>query len=151
MTKQRVTTISITRRFQFASGHRVYRHEGKCRHLHGHNYVAHVRLTAPSLDDRGRVLDFSQVKALVGQWLEENWDHAMILCADDEEALEAVRMVHGQKLYVMQQNPTAENMADELLIRCNALLAPLNIRCSAVQLEETENCSASVTVDLRPA
>ena len=142
MTKPRNATVSISRRFQFCAGHRVYRHESKCRHLHGHNYVAHIHLTAASLDDRGRVLDFSQVKTIVGGWLDDNWDHAMILCADDEEALRAVRMVHGQKLYVMTQNPTAENMASELHVRVNALLSSLRVRCTHVVLEETENCSA---------
>ena len=34
--------ITATRRIQFAAGHRVFGHEGKCRYLHGHNFIAFV-------------------------------------------------------------------------------------------------------------
>lgn len=132
----------ITRRFQFCAGHRVYGHESKCNNLHGHNYVAFVTVRG-SLDSIGRVIDFSQVKALVGGWIDSNWDHAFICHADDEEALRAVRMVHRQAVYVMPSNPTAENMAAYLMSKATALL-PIGLRCSRVELWETENCYAEV-------
>jgi hypothetical protein len=53
-------------------------------------------------------------------------------------------MVRGQKLYIMSRNPTAENMAEELAIACNARLRELGLRIVHVRLEETENCSAEV-------
>lgn len=137
---------SITRRFQFCAGHRVHQHESKCRNLHGHNYVAYVQVECNRLDDVGRVIDFSAVKAIIGQWLEEQWDHAFIVNADDEEALRAVRMVEGQKVYVMPANPTAENMASHLMAVANTRLRALSLRCSKVVLYETENCSAEVTL-----
>ena len=37
-------------------GHRVYRHESKCAHLHGHNYRIHFTVTG-RLDSLGRVID----------------------------------------------------------------------------------------------
>lgn len=144
MSKDKEATLSITRRFQFCAGHRVHGHESKCRHLHGHNYVAHVRIIGPKLDSLGRVIDFGNVKQVVGGWIDEHWDHAFIAYVGDEEALTALRMVAGQKLYVMQTNPTAENMAVELLRIANARLRELGLRCVSVDLEETENCSAMV-------
>lgn len=135
---------TITRRFQFCAGHRVHQHESKCRNLHGHNYVALIEVECNRLDNVGRVIDFSAVKAIIGQWLEEHWDHAFIAHADDEEALRAVRMVEGQKLYVMPTNPTAENMASHLMAVANTRLRALSLRCCKVVLYETENCSAEV-------
>lgn len=137
-------TTTITRRFQFCAGHRVNGHENKCRHLHGHNYVALVEVAGRRLDDLGRIIDFSAVKAIVGQWIDEKWDHAMIVHADDAEALQAVRMVENQKLYVMATNPTAENMAQELLVVANGRLRTIGLRCTRITLWETENCFATV-------
>ena len=71
--------ITCTRRFQFCAGHRVHRHESKCRNLHGHNYVLFVTVTAPELDSLGRVIDFSIIKGLVGDWIDSKWDHGFIL------------------------------------------------------------------------
>ena len=138
------TNVTITRRLQFCAGHRVHGHESKCRHLHGHNYVAHVTIVGPKLDALGRVIDFGVVKQIVGGWIDDNWDHAFIVWRDDEEALTALRMVAGQKLYVMSRNPTAENLAEELAVVANTRLRELGLRVAAVDLEETENCRAEV-------
>lgn len=138
------STVAV-RRIQFCAGHRIHGHESKCAHLHGHNYVAHVHVSAASLDDLGRVIDFGVVKQVVGQWIEENWDHAFLVFVDDEEALAALRMVSGQRVYRMPTNPTAENMAAHLLSHANGMLRPLGVRVVRVELEETENCRVEVT------
>lgn len=138
------TNKILVRRLQFCAGHRVYGHESKCRHLHGHNYIAHLHVVGPKLDQLGRVIDFGVVKQIIGGWIDEHWDHATIVFRDDEEALAALRMVAGQKVYVLNQNPTAENMAEELLVIANARLRDLGLRCVAVELEETENCRVEV-------
>lgn len=45
-----MSTISCTRRLTFAAGHRVWKHEGKCAHPHGHNYVVEVTARAAARD-----------------------------------------------------------------------------------------------------
>lgn len=137
-------TVEAFRRFTFCAGHRVHGHEGKCSNVHGHNYVARVWFAAPALDGLGRVIDFGVVKRVVGEWIEKHWDHGTILWVDDEEAVTALRMIHGQKLHTMQRNPTAENMASDLLVEANAILRDLGVRCTRVELEETENCGVVV-------
>ena len=47
----------------------------KCHQVHGHNYRVEVMLAADDLDDDGFVLDFGEVKATLGAWLDETWDH----------------------------------------------------------------------------
>lgn len=134
--------ITITRRLTFCAGHRVYMHESKCKHMHGHNYVAMLTCSAPELDAIGRVIDFSVIKAYVGTWLDTMWDHAFIVCAQDLEVLEAlVKLNH--KHYVMQDNPTAENMCKELMRNAQTLL-PKDITIEKVGIWETENCYAEV-------
>lgn len=141
--------ITCTRRIQFCAGHRVHKHEGKCAHMHGHNYIALFTAQAAELDPVGRVIDFSALKNLIGGWIDKHWDHGFIYYDQDEdmrEIFETMNMVMAeQKSYALPTNPTAENMADFLLREvCPALLAGTGVSVTEVTLWETENCYATV-------
>ncbi len=136
--KGRVYTC--TRRIQFCAGHRVYGHESKCNNLHGHNYVAYVTVSASELDHVGRVVDFSVLKEVVGGWIDRVWDHGLILLASDPYA--DLFKERDQKLFLMAQNPTAENMAEVLRFQSQMMLDPYQLRVEKVLLWETENCMA---------
>src|SRR6476620_7653960 len=99
----------VTREIDFCYGHRLLNYDGKCRHLHGHNGRAVIVLESPKLDDRGMVLDFTDIKRVVSQWIDETLDHRMILCRDDP-AVPALQKL-GEPLYLIDTNPTAENIA----------------------------------------
>jgi 6-pyruvoyltetrahydropterin/6-carboxytetrahydropterin synthase len=139
--------ITATRRIQFAAGHRVFGHEGKCRWLHGHNFVAFLTAAAADLDAVGRVIDFGVLKAKVGGWVEREWDHGFLVWERDTEARAALAQVAGQKIYVLPANPTAENVADHLLrVVGPETLAGTGVRLVKVTLYETENGLAEATL-----
>ena len=127
-------------------------HENKCAHLHGHNYVALVTAEAEKLDIVGRVIDFGVLKERVGGWIDREWDHGFIANEADAEVvamLSAFAPRHGaeQRLYRLNGNPTAEVMADYLLRSvCPVVLAGTGVRVVKVQLWETENCYAEVSL-----
>jgi 6-pyruvoyltetrahydropterin/6-carboxytetrahydropterin synthase len=135
-------TTTITRRLEFDAAHRVLNHESKCAKLHGHRYRAEVTVEAPhGLDSIGRVIDFSQVKLLVGEWIDTHWDHGTLLHGDDP-LLPSLKE-HGQKLWIMTgRNPTAEEMAKELFQVAQQLLDIHSIVVRRVRLYETPNCWA---------
>lgn len=138
--------ITCTRRLTFCAGHRVYGHESKCSNLHGHNYVIEATATG-SLDSVGRIIDFSVIKDRLGKWLDDNWDHGMILHSLDRWAIHAVETLEcasakKQKLYLMDENPTAENMAIHLLDICGKLFEDAGIVIETIIVHETENCYA---------
>lgn len=134
-------TDRVVRRLDFCAGHRIYGHESKCAHLHGHNYRA--ELTAEGSQDLlGRVVDFSVLKHRFSEWIDEYWDHAFILFSEDKEALKAIRSLPGQRVFVMASNPTAENMARFLLLAGDMLLEGTGTRLVRVVLWETRNCYA---------
>lgn len=148
----------ITRKLEFDAGHRVWGHESKCAHLHGHRYVAEVSVTAPRLDSIGRIIDFSVIKSLVGTWIDNNWDHNILLNSADplltevwqakDESLS--RAVFGDKApFVMPwaQNPTAETMAAELFRISCALLNPKGMTVRNVRIYETPNCWADHSME----
>jgi 6-pyruvoyltetrahydropterin/6-carboxytetrahydropterin synthase len=101
--------FSVTRELTFCYGHRLLQYEGKCRHLHGHNGRVVITLAASSLDALGMVMDFTRLKHVVGGWIDEHLDHKMLLHHDDP-ALPLLRQL-GEPVYVLDVNPTAENIA----------------------------------------
>ena len=140
--------VTCTRRLHFCAGHRVLRHEGKCANLHGHNYVVFITAQADSLDEVGRVVDFSVLKERIGTWIDLNWDHKFLLYSKDEDAIAAVKRVNADDATVLLPfNPTAENIALHLLREVGPLLMQGTGVClSSVVVHETENCSAEVSL-----
>ena len=100
-----IKKITAHRYHDFSTGHRVYQHESKCAHLHGHNYRIHFYCEAPQLDSVGRVIDFSDIKTYLCNWLEDEWDHRLLLAYDDP-LLEDFKQLHekgGVNLNVMPE------------------------------------------------
>lgn len=141
--------IQITRSLEFDYGHRVLGHEGKCKALHGHRGKALITVQAPELDGIGRVVDFGEVKLKVGHWIDENWDHTMLLHSDDPLAdlwygdpQVAKDLFGGRRPFIMgDMNPTAENMA-EVLFRISEELLGESLEVVRVRIYETPNCYA---------
>lgn len=138
--------ITISRYHEIDCGHRVVNHESKCKHLHGHRYRFTFTLTAPSLDDIGRVIDFSVVKSLLCQWLEDNWDHRMLLWTMDPNQ-PVLRLLEPDSVVLLPCNPTAENLAHHLLtIVGPEQLAGTGIDLVSVTCQETAKCNATASL-----
>lgn len=127
----------VTREIDFCYGHRLLRYEGKCRHLHGHNGRAVIVLESSSLDERGMLVDFSEIKREVQSWIDDNLDHNMILCREDP--LLPLLQERGERVFVMDDNPTAENIARLIYERS----AQAGLPVLEVTLWETPRCYAS--------
>lgn len=141
-----MANIICTRRVEFDAAHRVLEHEGKCRNLHGHRYVIEASFTADGLDALGRVVDFGVIRALLGAWVDDNWDHTTILFERDQALGKSISEITGQTIFYLPSNPTAENMASYLLEEiCPKIFTDLGVVCVAIRLYETPNCSVVVT------
>ena len=127
----------VVREIAFCYGHRLLNYEGKCRHLHGHNGRAVIALEAPALDSRGMLVDFTDIKRHVQRWVDENLDHNFLLCRDDP--ILPVLQARGERVFVMEANPTAENIARLIYERAVEVGLPV----VEVVLWETEHCSAA--------
>lgn len=99
----------VTQEIDFCYGHRLLNYSGKCRHLHGHNGRAVIVLEGETLDSRGMLVDFGELKRMLRTWIDENLDHRMILCAGDP-ALPMLRELN-EPVFEIPHNPTAENIA----------------------------------------
>lgn len=99
----------VTREIDFCYGHRLLNYDGKCKYLHGHNGRAIIAIEAASLDDRGMVLDFSDIKRVVSNWIDTQFDHRMLLHRDDPYV--PILQAQGEPIQILDCNPTAENIA----------------------------------------
>jgi 6-pyruvoyltetrahydropterin/6-carboxytetrahydropterin synthase len=137
-------TSIICRKFRIDAGHRVYKHEGKCAHIHGHSYEFWVYLRSKNLDQLGRVIDYGVIKDSVGTWLEDHWDHAMLLYNMDPIVVHwnIGGMFSGMKCYFLSCNPTAENLARELLYKVSDMFYGSGLEVDRVVCWETPNCFA---------
>ncbi len=132
-----MSVYRVTRQIEFCYGHRLLDYEGKCRHLHGHNGRAVIALEGESLDGRGMLVDFGDIKQTVQRWIDENLDHNMLLRRDDP--ILPLLQAQGERVFVMEVNPTAENIARLIYERTASAGLPV----IEVVLWETPSCNAS--------
>jgi 6-pyruvoyltetrahydropterin/6-carboxytetrahydropterin synthase len=154
------STVTAERYHDISCGHRVVGHENRCRHLHGHNYRIHFRVglgrDSNEVDNIGRVMDFSVIKSRLCMWLEDEWDHKMLLWKEDPILpyfgslwIDGVGLDICQgSIVVLPFNPTAENMAKYLI----EVIAPKQLEGTGVVLlsctvEETRKCSATFEIE----
>lgn len=138
-------TIRASRYHDISVGHRVHKHESKCRHLHGHNYRIHFHCEADQLDEVGRVIDFSVIKEKLCMWTEENWDHRMLIWMDDPLAQKLLDI--DSMVVLVPFNPTAENIAMYLVnVIGPRQLQGTGVRLAEVTIEETAKCHATFSV-----
>jgi 6-pyruvoyltetrahydropterin/6-carboxytetrahydropterin synthase len=142
--------LALVRQLRFCAGHRLFGHEGRCAFLHGHNYRVDLEVVpaagSGTVDAVGRVVDFSLIKRRMLGWLDEHWDHAFIVFADDASALAAVRAARPTKYFVLPWNPTAENMARYLLeVVAPRVLDDLGVVARRVAVWETDEACAVAT------
>ncbi len=152
-------TIQAKRYHDICCGHRVYKHESKCSHLHGHNYRIHFVIEAAigigsgntthdnhGLDGIGRVLDFSVIKEKLCEWLEENWDHRFLIW--EEDPMSRFLLDIDSTVVLVPFNPTAENMAEYIVnVLGPTQLAGTGTFLSSVTIDETAKCSATYIKD----
>ena len=144
--------ISITRRLEFDSGHRIPNHDGQCRHLHGHRYAIEVTLTGevadhPGKADDGMVLDFGDIKKLANELIVNKWDHAFLVAKEDESLVNFLASIPDHKTVILDVIPTVENLAQTAF----SILEPVfknnfsgRLNLNRLRLYETPNCWADV-------
>jgi len=99
----------VTQELSFCYGHRLLGYPGKCARLHGHNARAFVTLRAERLDPLGMVADFDAVERRLRSFLDEAFDHQLLLQRDDPLG-PALRSLN-EPFQVLETAPTAENLA----------------------------------------
>ncbi len=129
--------FTVARNFSFSYGHRLYRYEGKCRRLHGHNAEVRVEIGMNELNEQGMALDFVNLKDVVGKWIDDELDHRVFLSKDDPVA--HILLEVGEPVLLTDGNPTAELLAKMIF----EYVASQGLNVLKVEFWETKNCRAT--------
>jgi len=140
--------LTVTVRIPFEAAHRLPAHEGRCRFLHGHSFMAVLTLTAARTNDMGMLVDFGVVKDKVGGWIRDNWDHNCILHPLDPlmelSEIDKEMVFAGKRPFLLPYvPPTAENLALFLHNVAANDLAGLGVMVIKTEVWETPQCGAS--------
>ena len=127
----------VTCEIDFCYGHRLLNYNGKCRHLHGHNGRTVISIAGDQLDERGMIVDFRDIKRTVSGWIDQHLDHRMLLHREDP-VVPLLQKIN-EPLWLMDENPTAENIAKLIYTQSHALGVPI----VEVRLWETPHCYAT--------
>ena len=104
--------------FPFCSSHVLPRHPGRCKNLHGHNYLLQVQVVGRTDPVSGMVMDFDEIQVRVKEHVLNTLDH--------------------HHLNDVMENPTAEN----ILRWCWQKLHGKLVGLDELILFETPDCCA---------
>jgi 6-pyruvoyltetrahydropterin/6-carboxytetrahydropterin synthase len=82
----------------FSAAHSLRDYPGPCCQLHGHNYLVQVRLEGEELDAMGMLIDYTEVKAALGDVLAP-LDHAFLNDLPDFTAVNPTSEALARLLY----------------------------------------------------
>lgn len=75
--------FTVTKTYRdLPAAHRQPHHKGHCSLIHGHNWAFDITFACSHRDENGFVLDVGEIK-FVKEWLEEIFDHTLLLNTDD--------------------------------------------------------------------
>ncbi len=129
----------VTKDIHFCYGHRLLNYDGKCAHPHGHNGKIEIELESSTLDKRGMVYDFGDIKEIIHRWVDKELDHRMIL--KKEDPLTKILKDLGEPYFEMNENPTAEALAKLVFDYAKSKKLPI----SKVTFWETTSSCATYT------
>lgn len=137
--------MKIAKEFRWEMGHRLLYHKGKCKNLHGHSYKLLVEF-AGQPDENGMIMDYYDVKEIVGPVI-ERLDHSIMVFDKDKELLNIFNILNSDFVKVNFET-TAENICGYLLDKIRACKLPPTITGIKVKVYETETTYAEDEIKL---
>ncbi len=140
-----MSMYSVVKEFRFEAAHRLERHEGKCRRLHGHSYRLEVELAVPELQKngpaRGMVIDFDTLTKIVQHNVIDRWDHKFLMSRENEDTNLSAALRNDEWVHISRDVSTAEHLAESI----HALILPQmqGEMIMGVTLWETAKCRAT--------
>lgn len=134
--------VMVSYEHEVPMGHRLKNHKGKCRFLHGHNYIVKVTVTGEVEAETGMVLDFAELKRATRAALDE-FDHAFVL-QNTDTMLKEVNHDENRIIYV-DFPPTAEKLAEYWKDLIYAQLFPRSALLAVhIGVRETRDCAVQL-------
>lgn len=114
----------------FAAAHQLRGYEGKCEKLHGHNWKAHIHISAEKLNEIDIALDFHDLKRLAHEVISP-LDHIFL----------------NDVFPFTEINPSSENIAKWIFDSLKKKINNDNVHLTAVTVWESDTASATYYED----
>jgi 6-pyruvoyltetrahydropterin/6-carboxytetrahydropterin synthase len=137
-----MSTIRITKQFDFETGHALYGYDGKCKNVHGHSYKLSVTVIGVPISDTtnvkyGMVIDFGDLKKIVASEIVNKFDHATVFNKNTPHIeLAAELEKRGHNVILVDYQPTSEMMLIDFAEKIKNRL-PKTIHLHSLKLQET--------------
>ena len=134
-----MSTIRITKEFNFETGHALFGYDGLCKNVHGHSYKLSVTVKGTPINQSGHVkngmvIDFSDLKKIVKEEIVVPFDHATVLNTTTPHKELADEMENrGHKILRVNYQPTSEMMVIDFAHKIQARL-PKHIDLSLIHI-----------------
>ena len=129
-----MAAIRLTKEFSFEMAHTLAGYDGPCREIHGHSYKLFVTVKGEPVADAaepkyGMVMDFGELKRIVGRLIVDRYDHALVMRAPADNG-ELLRPLRGN------YQPTCENLVARFAAAIEKEL-PAGVELFSIRLHET--------------
>jgi len=136
-----MSLIRVTKEFNFEIAHALWNYDGPCANIHGHSYKMFVTIIGEPIDNdknpkNGMVIDFGDLKRIVKQEIINPLDHAIILNKKAFDSLDCKLNEMFKKQYIVDYQPTCENMVIDFVQKLKAKL-PSGLTLHSLKLHET--------------
>ena len=138
--------MMISKEFRWEMGHRLPKHNGACKNVHGHSYRLQVEVEGEP-DEEGMIIDFHDISGAVKPFIAE-LDHAFLVEESDAEMI-AFLQAGEMKHYLIPWPSTVENICRLFGDKLKGFFAlHPNVVCFRVRINET--ASSEAVLEVRP-
>jgi 6-pyruvoyltetrahydropterin/6-carboxytetrahydropterin synthase len=131
----------VCKTFRVPIGHRLSKHVGLCKNIHGHNLKIQIELFSHTLNENDMVIDFGDLKHYIEDFLSK-YDHTTIFNPNDKENIIFFKS-QGYRiefLSIEDQDPTAEVLSKYIFDKLRTAFKGCGI--SFVRVWENDNSYA---------
>jgi len=139
----------LEKKFTLPIGHRLSKHKGLCKNMHGHNFTIIVTFKGSKLDKNDMLMDFSVCKEFCYNFLLNDFDHCYLCNSKDVKTVDEEMKV----ISFDSKDPTAEVIAEFLYKKLETLLKKKmkknnnKLQVHSVKVFENENNAIIFTGD----
>lgn len=146
-----MSKIRLTKEFRFEMAHALWNYDGLCKNIHGHSYILQVTVIGTPITDvdnvkLGMVMDFGDLKEIVNREIVQKLDHAIVLSNRVPEAQLRQLEQMTERYFILDYQPTCENMLIDFAQRLQQNLPPY-VELFSLKLNETANSFAEWYAD----
>ena len=140
--------MKISKEFRWEMGHRLPKHEGLCKNIHGHSYRMIVEISG-EINKKGMIIDFYDLGNIINPIIEK-YDHAF-MCWENDKIVKDFLTENKMKRVFVDFHSTVENICNDFTNIISSKLKKLktnNIKELTVKIFESPNSFAEASANL---